>query len=98
MPAGPSYSLIYPPYPRPTKAEIRRYLQDLRHHVKATSPFKPVKPLPVVPEYPRPLLDKLNTYSTGCADVAGRYRGQFPKRREGAVHHGAMAADRAIGL
>jgi len=71
MSAGPSYSLIYPPYPRPTKAEIKQYLQDLRHHVKATSPFKPVKPLPTLPEYPRPLLDKLNTYSTGCADVAG---------------------------
>jgi hypothetical protein len=68
MPAGPSYSLIYPPYRHPTKAEIRQYRQDLRHHVKATSP---VKSLPTLPEYPRPLLDKLNTYSTGCADVAG---------------------------
>jgi len=71
MPAGPSYSLIYPPYPRPTKAEIKQYLQDLRHHVKAASPFKPAKPLPTLPAYPQPLLDKLNTYSTGCADVAG---------------------------
>jgi hypothetical protein len=70
MPAGPSYSLIYPPYPRPTSAEIKQYRQDLKHHVKATNPFKPVKPLPTLPEYPRPLLDKLNTYSTGCADVA----------------------------
>ncbi|HLK79110.1 MAG TPA: CU044_5270 family protein [Streptosporangiaceae bacterium] len=69
MPAGPSYSLIYPAYPRPTKAEIRQYLQDLRHHVKAANPFKP--PLPALPAYPRPLLDKLSTYSTGCADVAG---------------------------
>jgi hypothetical protein len=68
MPAGPSYSLIYPP--QPTKAEIKQYLQDLKHHVKATSPFKPIKPLPTLPEYPRPLLGKLNTYSTGCADVA----------------------------
>ena len=84
MPTGPSYSLIYPPYPRPTKAEIKQrqaeikqYLQDLKHHVKATNPFKPVKPvkpvkpLPTLPQYPRPLLDKLNTYSTGCADVVG---------------------------
>ena len=71
MPAGPSYSLIYPQYPRPTKAEIKQYLQDLQNHIKATSPFKPVKPLPTLPEYPRPLLDKLNTYSTGCADIAG---------------------------
>jgi hypothetical protein len=71
IPAGPSYSLIYPPYPHPTKAEIKQYLQDLRHHVKAASPFKPAKPLPTLPAYPQPLLDKLNTYSTGCADVAG---------------------------
>jgi hypothetical protein len=71
MPAGPSYSLIYPPYPRPTRAEIKQYRQDLKDHVKATSPFEPVTPLPTLPEYPRPLLDKLNTYSTGCADVAG---------------------------
>ena len=26
---------------------------------------------PALPEYPRPLLDKLNTYSTGCGDVTG---------------------------
>jgi hypothetical protein len=65
MPAGPSYNLIYPPHP--TKAEIKQYLQDLKHHVKATKPFNA---LPGLPEYPRPLLDKLNTYSTGCSDVA----------------------------
>jgi hypothetical protein len=70
MPAGPGYSLIHPQYPHPAKAKIKQYLQDLRHHVKATSPFKPVKPLLTLPEYPRPLLGKLNTYSTGCADVA----------------------------
>ena len=71
MPAGPGYSLIHPQYPHPAKAKIKQYLQDLRHHVKATSPFKPFKPLPTLPAYPRPLLGKLNTYSTGCADVAG---------------------------
>jgi hypothetical protein len=71
MPAGPSYTLIYPQYPRPTKAEIKQYLQELRDHVRATSPFKPAKPLPTLPEYPRPLLGKLNSYSTGCTDVAG---------------------------
>jgi hypothetical protein len=70
MPAGPSYNLIYPPYPRPTKAQLQKYRYDLLHHIKATSPFKPFKPLPTLPGYPRPLLDKLNTYSTGCADVA----------------------------
>jgi hypothetical protein len=64
MSAGPSYTLIYPQYPRPTRAEIK---QDLRHHKLSQL----VKPLPTLPEYPRPLLDKLNTYSTGCADVAG---------------------------
>jgi hypothetical protein len=68
MPAGPSYSLIYPPYPHPTKAEIRQYQQDLRQHVKAANPAKPG---PALPQYPQPLLDKLNTYGTGCADVAG---------------------------
>jgi hypothetical protein len=71
MPAGPRYTLIYPQYPRPTKAQIKQYLQNLKHRVKATNPFKPAKSLPTLPEYPRPLLDKLNTYSTGCTDVAG---------------------------
>ncbi|HEX6518607.1 MAG TPA: hypothetical protein VF070_01125 [Streptosporangiaceae bacterium] len=72
VPAGPSYNLIYPPYPPyPTNAAIKRYFYDLQHHIKATNPFKPVKPLPTLPSYPRPLLDNLNTYRTGCADVAG---------------------------
>jgi len=31
----------------------------------------PVKQLPTLPEYPQQLLDKLNTYSTGCGDAAG---------------------------
>ena len=70
MPAGPAYSLIYPPNPVPTKAEIKQYLYDLQHHIKARSPLRPVKPVPTLPPLPRPLLDKLNTYSTGCADVA----------------------------
>ncbi|HLJ98455.1 MAG TPA: hypothetical protein VKU39_00955, partial [Streptosporangiaceae bacterium] len=42
MPAGPSYTLIYPARTKPT-----------------------------LPDYPRPLLDKLNSYGTGCTDVAG---------------------------
>jgi hypothetical protein len=71
MPAGPSYSLIHPQYPRPTKAEVKQYIYDLNHHIKARSPFQPVKPLPTLPPLPRPLLDKLNTYSTGCTDVTG---------------------------
>jgi hypothetical protein len=44
MPAGPSYSLIYPADRMAPSA---------------------------LPPLPRPLLDKLNTYSTGCSDVAG---------------------------
>ena len=47
MPAGPGYSLIYPPF---------------RQQSAST---------PALPEYPRQLLDKLNAYSTGCADVTG---------------------------
>jgi hypothetical protein len=73
MPVGPSYTLIYPQYPRPTKAETQQALNDLKHH-KLPRPLKaskPVKQLPTLPAYPRPLLDKLNAYSTGCADVAG---------------------------
>jgi hypothetical protein len=63
MPAGPSYSLIYPPYPRP-RATGSGGLQDLPNGIGT------VKPQPTLPPLPRPLLDKLNTYSTGCADVA----------------------------
>jgi hypothetical protein len=72
MPVGPSFTLIYPQYPRPTKAELKQYRYDLMHH-KVPRPLRPSKPvkLPTLPEYPRPLLDKLNAYSTGCADVAG---------------------------
>jgi len=73
MPAGPSYTLIYPQYPRPTRAEIQQYRNDLKHHKlpRPLKPPKPVKPLPALPDYPRPLLGELNAYSTGCADVAG---------------------------
>jgi hypothetical protein len=71
MPAGPSYTLIYPQYPHPTAGELKKFLWDLKHHVKTVSPVRPVKPLPTLPEYPRPLLGKLDTYRTGCTDVAG---------------------------
>jgi hypothetical protein len=70
MPAGPSYTLVYPQYPRPTEAEIQQYRYDLEHHKRPKSLFA-TEQLPTLPEYPRPLLGKLNTYSTGCADVAG---------------------------
>jgi hypothetical protein len=71
MPAGPSYTLIYPQYPRPTRAQVRQELYDLKHHLRMSSPVKPFTPLLTLPEYPRPLLDKINAYRTGCADVAG---------------------------
>ena len=70
MPAGPSYSLIYPRYPHLTHADIKRYGQALRHHAKAASPFQRVNRLPALPQYPQPLLAKLNTYKTGCGDAA----------------------------
>jgi hypothetical protein len=71
MPAGPSYSLIYPRYPRPARAQIQQYERDLKDHARAGSPLPPARPLPSLPSLPRPLLDKLNTYSAGCADPAG---------------------------
>jgi len=67
MPTGPSYRLIYPPYPHPTRALIKKYVQALKHHARAASPFQQVKRLP---QYPQPLLAKLNTYKTGCGDAA----------------------------
>jgi hypothetical protein len=70
MSTGPSWSLIYPRYPHPTRAQIQQYVRDLKDHVKAASPFKLVKAPPTLPQYPRPLLAKLNTYTTGCAHVA----------------------------
>ena len=77
MPAGPSYSLIYPPYPRRAQAQalFKKYVQALKHHPNAASPFQQVKRLqvkrpPTLPQYPRPLLAKLNTYKTGCGDAA----------------------------
>jgi len=47
MPAGPAYSLIYPP---------------ARQGFASPS---------ALPGYPRPLLEKLNSYDTGCADGTG---------------------------
>jgi hypothetical protein len=70
MPAGPSYRLIYPPYPHPKHALIKKYMQALKHHAKAASPFQQVNRLPTLPHYPQPLLVKLNSYKTGCGDAA----------------------------
>ena len=77
MPAGPSYRLIYPPDPYRAQAQalFKKYVQALKHHPNAASPFQQVKRLqakrpPTLPQYPRPLLVKLNTYKTGCGDAA----------------------------
>jgi hypothetical protein len=74
MPAGPSYTLIYPPFlglssaqlahlrKEPVKqrqAFLRKWFSQLRKHQP-----------PTLPEYPQPLLAKLNSYNTGCTDVA----------------------------
>ena len=73
MPAGPSYTLIYPRYPRLTQAELKQLRKETVEQRQATRKklFSSRTRPPVLPQYPRPLLDKLNTYSTGCADVAG---------------------------
>jgi hypothetical protein len=61
MPAGPSFTLVYPVYLR------RRFLIG-PHPIKKPHPIKNLPPrLPVLPA----LLPKLNSYSTGCTDVAG---------------------------
>jgi hypothetical protein len=71
VPAGPSYSLIYPPYL--TKAQIEQLRKEPPkvRQAMAEKLSKQFKRLPTLPSYPRPLLDKLNSYRTGCADAAG---------------------------
>jgi len=87
MPAGPSFTLIYPQYPRLTPAEIRQLQNQLKQLKKLPAKKRqaaldkllsserkllkrPSKPLPTLPEYPQPLLATLNSYSTGCTNVA----------------------------
>jgi hypothetical protein len=72
VPAGPSYSLVYPG-PAFTQAELAKLRKEsLKQRMAAQQKAqKAAKAQPALPEYPRPLLDKLNSYSTGCADVAG---------------------------
>jgi hypothetical protein len=76
MPAGPSYILIYPQYPGLTNSELKQLQKDTPQQRQALQKklrkqFEQARAaLPALPDYPRPLLDKLNTYSTGCADVA----------------------------
>jgi len=76
MPAGPSFTLIYPQYPRLTQAEIKQLRklpakQRMAKLAKLAKALQPAGPLPTLPEYPQPLLTKLNTYATGCANVTG---------------------------
>lgn len=68
MPAGPSYPLVYlgPAFTQAELAKLRK--ETLKQRLAALQ--KARKAQPTLPEYPRPLLDKLNSYSTGCADVA----------------------------
>ncbi len=68
MPAGPSYNLIYPPYQPLTPSELKQLSKDTIKQRQAAL-RKLAKQTPTLPEYPRQLLDKLNTYSTGCAAV-----------------------------
>jgi hypothetical protein len=71
MPAGPSFHLIYPPHRLNSGRPLRTALfSKSRKLAKLAEPVR-VKPLPTLPPYPAALLDKLNTYSTGCGDVAG---------------------------
>jgi hypothetical protein len=70
MPAGPSYSLIYPPYPWRGSNNPPLNRATFAKLPKSGKQHK-FKPLPTLPQYPRPLLDKLDTYGTGCANVAG---------------------------
>jgi len=71
VPAGPSYSLVYPG-PAFTQAELAKLRKEsLKQRMAAQQKAaKAAKAEPTLPEYPRPLLDKLNSYSTGCTDVA----------------------------
>ena len=76
MSAGPSFALIYPTYPHLTKAEITQLRalpasQRMAKLTKLEKALRSAKAPPTLPQYPRPLLAKLNTYATGCADNAG---------------------------
>ena len=73
MPAGPNFTLIYPQYPRLTKAEIQQLgkLPAAQRMAKVDKLLRPNGTLPTLPAYPEPLLAKLNTYATGCTNVRG---------------------------
>jgi hypothetical protein len=76
MPAGPSFALIYPQYPHLTQAEIKQLRsmpasQRMPRLAKLEKAIQSAKAPPTLPQYPQPLLAKLNTYPTGCSSVAG---------------------------
>jgi hypothetical protein len=76
MPAGPSYALIHP---NPLGLSNAQLAQLRKESVKQRQAFlrkwfsqrAHAKQQPTLPDYPQALLAKLNTYSTGCTDVAG---------------------------
>jgi hypothetical protein len=79
MPAGPSFTVLYPPTPQQslTPAQIKQLKKESpKQRLAAWNKFlaqwrQQHKTLPALSEYPRPLLAALNGYQTGCADVAG---------------------------
>jgi hypothetical protein len=79
MPAGPSFTLLYPPTPQQslTPAQIKQLKKESsKQRLAAWSKFlarwrQQHKTRPALSEYPRPLLAALNAYQTGCAGVAG---------------------------
>ena len=79
MPAGPGFTLLYPPTPQQslTPAQIKQLKKEspkqrLAEWNKLLARFRQqYKTLPTLSEYPQPLLAALNAYQTGCADVAG---------------------------
>jgi hypothetical protein len=78
MPAGPSFTLVYPPSPFQslTQAQLKQLRKEspkqrqawLRKLLARSRQHKP----PTLPEYPQSLLAALNGYGTGsgCTDVA----------------------------
>ena len=78
MPTGPSFTLLYPPTPQQslTPAQIKQLKKESpKQRLAAWNKLvarwrQQYKTLPTLSEYPQPLLAKLNSYRTGCADVA----------------------------
>jgi hypothetical protein len=76
MPAGPSYTLIHPNPLGLSSAQLAQLRKEPAKQrqaalLKLIKRRAHAKPVPTLPGYPQALLAKLNTYSTGCTDVAG---------------------------